>query len=265
LPQYTAMIGHEQVNLAHSSGRKVIPFGWEDRFASAPPPASITPTSLALVTLDRQHIGMEIAYVPSSLRLQRIFAGSFLNVVVPLTLSAFTLHTVHLSTRRQALRPSGSLSSVYGAKWWVQVKSVLESRGSRPTPTGQRPSTVDLHYDKAEVSTESFGRGSSPLGGILRTGILSDSLDHDLLDGLFDDDKYSITAPPPPPTSSFRLNTTRTTKSNGQNSNKKDQNNSVEFPPPIGRVDRLTWAATFWSTALPIVASYYSLINRLRL
>jgi aarF domain-containing kinase len=52
---------------------------------------------------------------------------------------------------------------------------------------------------------------------------------------------------------------------NKDNSNKKDQNNSVEFPPPIGRVDRLKRAATFWSTALPIVASYYGLISRLRL
>lgn len=48
--------------------------------------------------------------------------------------------------------------------------------------------------------------------------------------------------------------------------NKKDDNNiSVEFPPPIGRADRLKRAATFWSTALPIVASYYGLISRLRL
>jgi aarF domain-containing kinase len=52
---------------------------------------------------------------------------------------------------------------------------------------------------------------------------------------------------------------------NKDNNNKKDQNNSVEFPPPIGELDRLKRAATFWSTALPIVASYYGLISRLRL
>lgn len=31
----------------------------------------------------------------------------------------------------------------------------------------------------------------------------------------------------------------------------------VEFPPPLSRVDRLQRAAKFWSSALPIVASYY--------
>lgn len=40
---------------------------------------------------------------------------------------------------------------------------------------------------------------------------------------------------------------------------------SVEFPPPLTTVDRLKRAATFWSTALPIVASYYGLISRIRL
>ena len=33
---------------------------------------------------------------------------------------------------------------------------------------------------------------------------------------------------------------------------------TVEFPPPLSKVDRLKRAATFWSNALPIVASYYS-------
>jgi len=40
---------------------------------------------------------------------------------------------------------------------------------------------------------------------------------------------------------------------------------SVEFPPPLSKVDRLKRATTFWSTALPIVASYYGLISRLKL
>jgi len=39
----------------------------------------------------------------------------------------------------------------------------------------------------------------------------------------------------------------------------------VEFPPPLSSLDRLTRAATFWSTALPIVANYYGLISRVRL
>jgi aarF domain-containing kinase len=32
---------------------------------------------------------------------------------------------------------------------------------------------------------------------------------------------------------------------------------STEFPPPLSRVDRLKRAAQFWSTAVPIIASYY--------
>jgi len=47
---------------------------------------------------------------------------------------------------------------------------------------------------------------------------------------------------------------------------KKDPNNErVEFPPPLSKVDRLRRATTFWSTALPIVLSYYGLISRLKL
>ena len=40
---------------------------------------------------------------------------------------------------------------------------------------------------------------------------------------------------------------------------------SVEFPPPLSPVDRLQRAATFWSTAVPIVASYYGIIGRTKL
>jgi aarF domain-containing kinase len=39
----------------------------------------------------------------------------------------------------------------------------------------------------------------------------------------------------------------------------------VEFPPPLSNTQRLQRAATFWSTALPIVASYYGLISRIKL
>lgn len=45
------------------------------------------------------------------------------------------------------------------------------------------------------------------------------------------------------------------------NENDNDENESVEFPPPLNKVDRLKRAATFWSTALPIVANYYGLIG----
>ena len=41
-------------------------------------------------------------------------------------------------------------------------------------------------------------------------------------------------------------------------------NTSVEFPPPLSSFDRFKRAATFWSTCLPIVASYYGLIGQLK-
>ena len=44
-----------------------------------------------------------------------------------------------------------------------------------------------------------------------------------------------------------------------------DSSHTVEFPPPLSKVDRFKRATTFWSTALPIVASYYGLIGRLKL
>ena len=48
-------------------------------------------------------------------------------------------------------------------------------------------------------------------------------------------------------------------------SNNEHGNASVEFPPPLSKVERLKRATTFWSTALPIVASYYGIISRLKL
>lgn len=39
----------------------------------------------------------------------------------------------------------------------------------------------------------------------------------------------------------------------------------VDFPPPLTSTQLLQRAATFWSTALPIVASYYGLISKLKL
>ena len=46
-------------------------------------------------------------------------------------------------------------------------------------------------------------------------------------------------------------------------SNKNNQ--KVEFPPPQSAIDRFKRAATFWSTALPIVADYYGLISRIKM
>ena len=39
--------------------------------------------------------------------------------------------------------------------------------------------------------------------------------------------------------------------------NDEDDKTEIEFPAPLSKADRLKRAATFWSTALPIVASYY--------
>jgi hypothetical protein len=40
---------------------------------------------------------------------------------------------------------------------------------------------------------------------------------------------------------------------------------SIVFPPPLSQADRLKRAATFWSTAVPIVASYYGIIGKTKL
>jgi len=40
---------------------------------------------------------------------------------------------------------------------------------------------------------------------------------------------------------------------------------TVEFPPPLSAVDRLKRAAQFWSTAVPIVSSYYGIIGQTKL
>ena len=44
-----------------------------------------------------------------------------------------------------------------------------------------------------------------------------------------------------------------------------DDFESIEFPPPISPVDRFKRAATFWSTAVPIVANYYGIIGKSKL
>jgi hypothetical protein len=44
-----------------------------------------------------------------------------------------------------------------------------------------------------------------------------------------------------------------------------DDDASAEFPPPLSQIDRLKRAATFWSSALPIVANYYGLIGNIKL
>jgi aarF domain-containing kinase len=45
----------------------------------------------------------------------------------------------------------------------------------------------------------------------------------------------------------------------------EDSEGGIEFPPPLSSVDRLQRAVTFWSTAVPIVASYYGMIGNIKL
>ena len=44
-----------------------------------------------------------------------------------------------------------------------------------------------------------------------------------------------------------------------------DEIDDVEFPPPLSAWDRTKRAATFYSTAIPIIANYYKLIGNLKL
>ena len=44
-----------------------------------------------------------------------------------------------------------------------------------------------------------------------------------------------------------------------------DENESIQFPPPLGRAGRMKRAAEFWLNAAPIVASYYGLMGKVKL
>ena len=55
------------------------------------------------------------------------------------------------------------------------------------------------------------------------------------------------------------------TSADAASSSSGDAAESIEFPPPISSVDRLKRAATFWSTAVPIVANYYGIIGKSKL
>ncbi|KAI2507987.1 ABC1 family-like protein [Fragilaria crotonensis] len=50
-----------------------------------------------------------------------------------------------------------------------------------------------------------------------------------------------------------------------ENTNDSDDDEAVEFPPPLSSVDRLKRAATFWSVAVPIVANYYGKFAEMKL
>ena len=50
-----------------------------------------------------------------------------------------------------------------------------------------------------------------------------------------------------------------------ENTNDGDDDEAVEFPPPLSSVDRLKRAATFWSVAVPIVANYYGKFAEMKL
>lgn len=49
-----------------------------------------------------------------------------------------------------------------------------------------------------------------------------------------------------------------TSLSTAGDDNNDDDIPTIEFPPPLSKVDRLKRAAKFWSSAIPIVLSYYS-------
>ena len=55
------------------------------------------------------------------------------------------------------------------------------------------------------------------------------------------------------------------TTAKGTGFNDDDKLDEVEFPPPLSSWDRTKRAATFYSTAVPIIANYYGLIGNLKL
>jgi len=56
-----------------------------------------------------------------------------------------------------------------------------------------------------------------------------------------------------------------TTASDSDTENDENTIQDVEFPPPLSPWDRTKRAATFYSTAIPIVANYYGLIGNLKI
>mmetsp|Transcript_33512 Transcript_33512/g.69751 ORF Transcript_33512/g.69751 Transcript_33512/m.69751 type:complete len:614 (-) Transcript_33512:329-2170(-) len=44
-----------------------------------------------------------------------------------------------------------------------------------------------------------------------------------------------------------------------------ENDNGVEFPPPLSTVDRLKRSVEFWLTAVPVIANYYGLIGSIKL
>ena len=72
----------------------------------------------------------------------------------------------------------------------------------------------------------------------------------------------TTTTTPSTDSSSSVATTTDTTTSNDDNNDDKEV---IEFPPPLSSLDRFRRAATFWSTALPIVASYYGVLSQIKL
>lgn len=72
---------------------------------------------------------------------------------------------------------------------------------------------------------------------------------------------YAVSTPEAPAFSTA-LSASNSTYQSRDDANETDD---VTFPPPLTTTERLARAATFWSSALPIVASYYSLQNRLSL
>ena len=62
--------------------------------------------------------------------------------------------------------------------------------------------------------------------------------------------------------SSLEMTATATTN---DDKNDNDDLDVVEFPPPLSTFDQFKRAASFWSTAVPIIANYYGLIGNVKL
>lgn len=54
-------------------------------------------------------------------------------------------------------------------------------------------------------------------------------------------------------------------KEKDDNINNDTNNEVVEFPPPLNKIDRFKRAATFWATSLPIMMDYYRLMTRIKM
>ncbi len=101
-----------------------------------------------------------------------------------------------------------------------------------------------------------------PLGSIL-LAVLHQS---NALNSIAPSTKYSRASVVPKSRLSAASTQLETTASDSEISSENDDPSiaGVEFPPPLSPWDRTKRAATFYSTAIPIIANYYGLIGNLK-